>query len=61
MPRDPRAYLWHARRAAAFIAEFVSDRSWEDYEGDPMLRSAVERQFEIVVRRLASWVAPPRT
>lgn len=48
MPRDPRAYLWDARRAAALVSEFVADRSWADYEVDPMLRSAVERQFEIV-------------
>ncbi len=48
MPRDPRAYLWHARRAAALVVEFVADRSWADYEADPLLRSAVERQFEIV-------------
>ena len=48
MPRDPRAYLWDARRAVALILEFVDDRSWIDYEADAMLRSAVERQFEIV-------------
>lgn len=48
MPRDPRAYLWDARRAVALIIEFVDDRSWVDYEADAMLRSAVERQFEIV-------------
>lgn len=48
MQRDPRAYLWDARRAASLIADFVSGRSWEEYEADPMLRSAVERQFEIV-------------
>lgn len=48
MPPDPRAYLWEARRAAALVVEFVADRSWADYESDPMLRSAVERQFEIV-------------
>ncbi|MDQ6928175.1 MAG: DUF86 domain-containing protein [Actinomycetota bacterium] len=48
MPRDPRAYLWDARRAVALIIEFVDDRSWVDYEAEAMLRSAVERQFEIV-------------
>ena len=48
MQRDPRAYLWDARRAAALVSEFVADRSWGDYQADPMLRSAVERQFEIV-------------
>lgn len=53
MPRDPRAYLWHARRAAGLVADFVADRSWADYEADPMLRSAVERQFEIVGEALS--------
>ena len=48
MQPDPRTYLWHARRAAALVVEFVADRSWADYEADALLRSAVERQFEIV-------------
>lgn len=48
MQRDPRAYLWDARRAAVLVSEFVADRSWAHYQTDPMLRSAVERQFEIV-------------
>jgi uncharacterized protein with HEPN domain len=48
MDRDPRAYLWDARDSADAIAEFVTGRSLDDYLGDRMLRSAVERQFEIV-------------
>jgi uncharacterized protein with HEPN domain len=48
MPPDPRTYLWEARRAAALVVQFVAGRTWEDYQADPMLRSAVERQFEIV-------------
>ncbi|HWI05000.1 MAG TPA: HepT-like ribonuclease domain-containing protein [Acidimicrobiales bacterium] len=48
MPRDPRAYLWDARRAVAFVVEFIAERSWADYEADVLLRSAVERQFEIL-------------
>lgn len=47
-PRDPRTYLWDARRAAERIRSFVGGRTWEDYQADDMLRSAVERQFEIV-------------
>ena len=53
MPPDPRAYLWHARRAVALVVEFVNHRSWADYEADPLLRSAVERQFEIVGEALS--------
>ena len=48
MQRDPRAYLWEARRAAEQIQAFVSSRCAQDYSTDAMLRSAVERQFEIV-------------
>jgi uncharacterized protein with HEPN domain len=48
MQRDPRAYLWDAREAAAAILEFVTDKTFEDYADDRLLRSAVERQFEII-------------
>jgi uncharacterized protein with HEPN domain len=48
MQRDPRAYLWDAREAAAAILEFVAGKTFEDYSNDRLLRSAVERQFEII-------------
>lgn len=48
MPRDARVYLWDARRAAELIAGFVRDRTEVDFASDMLLRSAVERQFEIV-------------
>ena len=48
MRRDARAYLTDARAAAALIRQFVQGRTLEDYRADPMLRSAVERQFEII-------------
>lgn len=48
MQPDSRALLWDAHRATELIATFICDRSWTDYQGDPMLRSAVERQFEII-------------
>jgi uncharacterized protein with HEPN domain len=47
MEHDPRAWLWDVRRAADSIAAFVQGRSFADYVADLMLRSAVERQFEI--------------
>lgn len=37
-----------ARKAVRLIAQFVADRTWHDHESDTMLRSAVERQFEII-------------
>lgn len=48
MPRDPRTYLWDARQAAERVAGFVAGRTWSEYEADLLLRSAVERQLEIV-------------
>lgn len=48
MQPDAPALLWQARRAAGLILEFVSGRSFEDYERDPMLKSAVERQFQVI-------------
>ena len=41
-------YLWDARRAAERIARFTAGRDYDAYLSDEMLRSAVERQFEIV-------------
>jgi uncharacterized protein with HEPN domain len=43
--------------ASDLLAAFVEGKSFADYEGDPMLRSAVERQFEIIgeaLRQLGS-------
>jgi len=48
MQRDPRAYLWDAREAAAATLEFVAGKTFEDYTNDRLLRSAVERRFEII-------------
>lgn len=52
---DDRAakYLWDARRAAERIVRFTAGRGYNDYLADEMLRSAVERQFEIVGEALA--------
>ena len=47
-PRDVRVYLHDIVTAAAAIASFTAGRSLRDYQNDLMLRSAVERQFEIL-------------
>lgn len=47
MPRDPRTYLWDAAHAADLIASFVDGDEFQDYLTDDLLRSAVERKFEM--------------
>jgi len=46
--RDRRAFLWDMLQAARSVLAFTSGRTFEEYLGDLMLRSAVERQLEIV-------------
>lgn len=48
MSPDAAKYLWDAEQAAARIVRFVAGRSFDDYLEDELLRSAVERQLEIV-------------
>jgi uncharacterized protein with HEPN domain len=48
MQPDAPALLWDARRAAGLIVQFVGGRTFADYLQSPMLRSAVERQFQVI-------------
>ena len=48
MRREPKAYLWDAGETVDAIVAFTSGRTVEDFERDLLLRSAVERQFEII-------------
>ncbi len=50
---EEKKYLYDIRRAAEFIADFTAGKSLTDYENDAMLRSAVERQFEVIGESLA--------
>ena len=47
-PRDVRVHLYDMLSAAEAIAAFIATRTFDDYATDLMLRSAVERQFEIL-------------
>jgi uncharacterized protein with HEPN domain len=53
MRRDPRSFLWNVREAADTIFGFIQGRGFPDYATDRMLRSAVERQFEIIGEALS--------
>ena len=48
MRPDPRKDLWDARHAADLVQDFARGQSFADYQSDAKLRSAVERQFEII-------------
>jgi uncharacterized protein with HEPN domain len=48
MRHESKTYLFDIAKACQAICEFTKGKSYEDYEDDNMLRSAVERQFEII-------------
>ncbi len=46
-------YIWDVLEAAALLGEFIGGKSLEEYVEDVFLRSAVERQLQIVGKALA--------
>ena len=50
MQPDPKdmARLWDMLDAAKNILEFIKDRNYEEFLNDRMLKSAVERNLEII-------------
>jgi uncharacterized protein with HEPN domain len=55
---DVATLLSHARKAATLIQGFVAERTWDDYRGDELVRSAVERQFQIVGEAFRNILVP---
>lgn len=53
MRSEAKKYLYDIQQAAELIATFTAGKTLADYEGDAMLRSAMERQFEIIGEALA--------
>ena len=54
MKLEVRKYLYDVQRATALLREFTHARTFTDYEGDAMMRAAVEREFEIIGEAIAS-------
>jgi uncharacterized protein with HEPN domain len=48
MRHDPHKLLWDMMQAAERISSFAASKSFEDFRGDALLRSGIERQFEIL-------------
>jgi uncharacterized protein with HEPN domain len=48
MAPEAATYLWDALQAAEKAARFVDGKTFDDYLADDLLRSAVERQLEIL-------------
>ena len=48
MEREARKYLLDARTAAGVILDVLKGQMYQDYLGSIVLRSAVERQFQIL-------------
>jgi uncharacterized protein with HEPN domain len=48
MEDDLRKYFYDIKEAAAAILRFVRGKTFDDYERDELLRSGVERKFQII-------------
>ncbi len=48
MNQDQRKLLLDVLKASQATLQFVAGKSFEDYSSDDLLRSAVERKFEII-------------
>lgn len=53
MRRDPRAYLWDIQQGCTNVQSFLSGISLGEYQGNLLLRSAVERQLQNIGEALA--------
>jgi|CXWL01.1.fsa_nt_gi uncharacterized protein with HEPN domain len=48
MRRDPEKYFWNMLDSCQFVLELTTGKSIEDYKGDRVFRSAIERELQII-------------
>ena len=53
LPHEIRKYLFDIVQACDLLLQFTKGKSFADYSGDALLRSAVERQFELIGEALS--------
>ena len=53
MSRDPRCFLWDALRAAELVQASLCGKTYEAFVEDDLVRSAVERQLQIIGEALS--------
>ena len=48
MRLECRKFLFDIQEACELVSRFTAGKSFADYQADPLLRSGVERQFQII-------------
>ncbi|MCK9580897.1 MAG: DUF86 domain-containing protein [Methanoregula sp.] len=48
LPHETKKYFFDIAESSDLIAQFTAGKTLADYQNDPLLRSGVERQFEII-------------